>query len=402
MSKRLLAASILLAVLAAPLARADVPDDKTGRLSEYRARRFELTQPSSQSYEVRIGTGTESVRVRDRLLAEAAEDQELLDEIDAGQRARTTWQLAWSVGIPVGAYVFLDNFLGNPRPTQLAPTVPPPVLSFFPANDLRSFALATGGALLAAYGTSQLALWVSERFGWSFASFLSPIEAKRAVHSANNRLLDELALSRADVTASSASVSAPSTAASVSVGVALRGEEGSAAFYVDRATETLRNQRGSGYRLYLVYTKDMADKSGTLQRGNWNYLFYNPQTLDAQEVRVPVFGASPTVGPAPDAYKDWRTAPSLAERWKVDSPKAMAQLSEALLNRGIPWLVDEATLILYPTYGSFQVPVWVIDQGTSPLLVGIDGATGIPVDLAQANLSPLPGPGVPPATPGVP
>lgn len=394
MRSRLLFASLLVpALLAAPLARADVPDDKTQRLREYRERRFEITQPSSTSYEVRMGTGTESVRVSDRFLAERAEDPELLVAIDDKQRSRSLWQLAWSLGIPAGLYVFTDNFLGNPRPADLAASVPLGGLSFYPSNDLRSFALATGGAVLAAYGVGQLAGWVAERFGWSFASFLTPAESKRAANSANNRLLDELALTLSDVTA--ASPSAPTQAATSSAGaaVAVKGEEGSAAFYVARANETLFNQRGAGYRLYLVYTKDMADKTGKLQRGSWNYLFYNPQTLESQEVAVPVFGASPTVGPAPEAYKAWRTAPRLAEQWQVDSPKAMAQLSDALLNRGIPWLADEATLLLYPYYGNFQVPVWVIDQGTAPVQVGIDAAAGITVDLAQAGTPAVPGTG---------
>ncbi|HEY9857328.1 MAG TPA: hypothetical protein V6D05_16400, partial [Stenomitos sp.] len=331
---------------------------------------------------------------------QSAEDTELLEKIDAKQRSRSLRQLSWTVGIPLGAYVFMDNFLGNPRPTQLAASVPPPRLSFYPANDLRSFALATGGAVLAAYGVGQLAMWVSERFGWSFASFLTPTEAKQAANSANNRLLDELALGLSDVTAASPSTPTAEATSSAAAPTALRGEAGSAAFYVSKAAETLRNQRGPGYRLYLVYTKDLADKSGKLQRGSWNYLFYNPRTLDSQEVSVPVFGASPAVAPAPDAYKDWRTAPSLSDQWKIDSPKAMAQLSDVLLNRGVPWLVEEATLILYPYYGNFQVPVWVIDQGTAPLLVGLDGTSGVPVDLAQSGRNALPGTGgVAPAPP---
>lgn len=406
MPKRLLVATVLLSILAAaPTARADVPDDKTGRIREYRDRRFEITQPSSTSYEVRVGTGTESIRVRDRVLAERADDVVLLEKIDAGQRSRSIWQLSWSLGVPLGVYLFFDNFLGNPRPAGLAGQVPAPVVSFYPANDLRSYALATGGAVLAAYGASQLAGWVAERFGWQFASFLKPEEAKKAANTANNRLLDELALSLTDVTAASPSAGTTAAAtASAGTTVTLQGEEGSAAFYVARAVETLRNQRGAGYRLYMVYTKDMGDKSGKLQRGSWRYLFYNPQTLDSQEVNVPVFGASPTVGPAPDAFKDWRTAPSLADQWKVDSPKAMTMLSEALMTRGIPWLVDEATLLLYPYYGNFQVPVWVIDQGTGPLLVGVDGAAAIAVDLAQSGRNVQPGAGgvTPPTSPGGP
>lgn len=383
-----------LCVLVAAPARADVPDDKSARVREYRERRFEITQPSTSSYEVRMGTGTESVRVGDRILAERAEDQALLDKINAQQRSRTVRQLSWSLGIPLGAYIFVDNFLGNPRPkTKGLESVPPGGTSFYPANDLRSYLLATGGMVLAAYGAGQLAAWVSERFGWRFTSFLTPAEAKQAANSANNRLLDELALALPDVTEASPSAPTETATSSAGAAVALKGEEYSAAYYVTKATETLRNQRGSGYRLYMVYTKDMADKSGKLQRGSWNYLFYNPQTLDSQEVNVPVFGASPTVGAAPDAYKNWRTAPSLTEQWKVDSPKAMAQLSEALLNRGVPWLVDEATLLLYPYYGNFQVPIWVIDQGTAPLPIGVDAAAGITVDLVQSGTNTLPSAG---------
>ncbi|MNX85548.1 hypothetical protein D3C86_1173880 [compost metagenome] len=106
------------------------------------------------------------------------------------------------------------------------------------------------------------------------------------------------------------------------------------------------------------------------------------------EVAVPIFGASPTVGPAPAAFKDWRTETNLADTWKIDSPKAMADLQNALVERGVPWLTEDTTMILYPRYGNFLSPVWLLDQGQGPLAlgVGIDAATGVVIDLKQAGL----------------
>lgn len=368
---------------------ADVPDDKSGRVREYKERHFELTTPSSFSYEIRLGEGTASVRVSDRALVERADDLELSERLSGTERTRGAWQLAWGVAIPLGLFVFYDNFLGKPRPTgQGLSQLPAPVVSFYPGNDIRSYAIAALGAVAAAYGAANVGAWSAERFGWAFPNLLSQDDAKRAVKRANNRLLDELALAPSDLLAATGSVTTGEATESAAVGAALQGEDGSAAFYLAKAASTLRNQRGEGYRLYMVYTKDLTDKSGKLQSGSWRYLFYNSQKLEAMEVSVPIFGASPTVGPAPDAFKEWRTETNLADTWKVDSPKAMSDLQNALIERGVPWLTEDTTMLLYPRYGNFQVPVWLLDQGQGPLSlgVGIDAASGLVVDLKQAGL----------------
>ncbi|HEY9900136.1 MAG TPA: hypothetical protein V6D00_13225 [Pantanalinema sp.] len=382
-----LAATILM--LGASAGYADVPDDKSGRVREYKERHFELTTPSSHSYEIRQGEGTASVRVGDRALVERTDDQELSERLVGAERTRAAWQLAWGVAIPLGLFVFYDNFLGKPRPTgEGLSQLPAPVVSFYPGNDLRSYAIAALGAVAAGYGAGNVGSWAAERFGWAFPNLLSQDDAKRGVKRANDRLLDELALVPADLLAASTSVATAETTESASASATLRGETGSAAHYLEKAASTLHNQRGEGYRLYLVYTKDLADKSGKLQNGSWRYLFYNSQKLEAMEVAVPIFGASPTVGPAPDAFKEWRTGTNLADTWKVDSPKAMTDLQNALVERGVPWLTEDTTMILYPRYGNFQTPIWLLDQGQGPLSlgVGIDAASGLVVDLKQAGL----------------
>lgn len=373
------------------VALADVPDDKTERLREYQTRRFEMTTSSSTSYEILQGVGTASARVGDRLVVEQANDPLLLTQLSAAESGRSWTQLAWSLGVPLGAYLFFDNFVGKPRPTGV--DLPPAVLSLFPGNDWRSFALASGGLALGTYGLSNLISWVSERFDWSYPNLLPVEAAKTAVKQANERLREELVLDASDV-ASASQILAAGAGATGSAGAAsLAGEEGSAAFYLAKAKETIRNQRGEGYKLYLVYTKELSDQTGKIQRGSWHFLFYHPQKLEAFDVNVAVFGSAPTVGPAPDAFKDWRTQGNLLEQWKMDSPKAMAELQAALVNRGIPWLPEEVSFLLYPSYGNFQVPVWVLDQGHGPLEVGYDAASGLLVDLNQSGQGILPGSG---------
>lgn len=376
-------------MLGASAGFADVPDDKSGRVREYKERHFELTTPSSHSYEIRLGEGTASVRVADRILVERAGDPDLADRLSSAERTRGAWQLAWGLAIPLGLWVFYDNFLGNPRPTgEGLAALPGPVVSFYPGNDLRSYAIAALGAVAAGYGAGNVGAWTSERLGWAFPNLLTQDEAKHAVKKANDSLLDELALVTADLTAATGSVAPGEASESVATGAVPQGENGSAAFYLAKATSTLRNQRGDGYRLYMVYTKDLADKSGKLQNGSWRYLFYNPQKVEALEVTVPIFGASPTVAPAPDAFKEWRTETTLLDTWKVDSPKAMSDLQNALIERGVPWLTEDTSMLLYPRYGNFQVPVWLLDQGQGPLSlgVGIDATTGLVIDLKQAGL----------------
>lgn len=366
---------------------ADVPDDKTERLREYQRRHFEFTPQGSSSYEIRQGAGTESLRVSERPVVEQASDSLLLGELEEAEFGRSWVQLAWSLGLPLGAYLVFDNFVGKPRPAGVDKYLPEPRLSFFPGNDWRSFTLASGGIWLGTYGMTNLASWVSERCGWSFASLLPVETAKSAVKKANDRLREELILVADDV-ASASQIIAAGASASAST---LVGEEGSAGFYLTKASETIRAQRGDGFKLYLVYTKELADKSGKLQRGSWHYLYFHPQKLEAFDVNVPVFGDAPSVGPAPDAFKEWRTATTLSEQWKIDSTKAMAELQAALVNRGIPWLPEEVSFLLYPHYGNFQVPVWVLDQGIGPLEVGYDAAGSLLIDLNQAGRGVLPG-----------
>ena len=375
---------------------ADVPDDKSERIRQYLHDHLEITQPSSSSYELRQGTGTTLIRVDDQFLAQAASDSELIERVTSAERSRALWQLAWSPAFPLGAYVFFDNFLGNPRPSGLANSAPSPVVSFYPAGDWRSYAIATAGLAIAAYGVANLGSWVAERFHWSIPNLLPNETAKKAVDKANKALMDDLILTAEDIANASQSLAA--TTATGSMGIpTLTGEEGSAAFYLARAADTLRSQRGPGYRLFLVYTKDLADKSGKLQRGSWHFCFYHPEKLEALDVAVPVFGAAPSVGgPPPDAFKSYWTSTNLLDRWTVDSPRALQAFENELQRRGKVWLPEDSTLLLYPFYYSYNNPIWILDlsaanQSVPPLPVGVDASSDIAVDLRPIIPNLLPG-----------
>ena len=388
----ILMVALLLLVVEAKFAWADVPDDKTNRLLEYQAQHFKFVPQSSTSYVIQQGEGTMSAQVTDRTVIDQASDPTLSRQLAKAEQVHGWQQLAWGLGLPLGAYLFYDNFLGNPRPSGIAKNVPGPVLSFFPGNDWRSFALAGTGIWLATMGISNLSAWVSEHLGWSFANLLSPDQAQRAVKEANKRLREDLVLTSSDIASASEIMASRSSTSSATSSVPVGGA-GSAAYYLPQAIATIQNQQGDGFKLYLVYTRDLSDNSGKLQQGSWRYLFVNPQKNAAYEVNVPIFGAAPSVGPAPAAFNPWKSFPNLADTWKSDSTKAMAALQSALINRGIPWLPENTTFVHYPSYGKFHVPVWIIDQGHGPMDVGYDAENGVVVDLLQAGMGVLPGSG---------
>lgn len=377
-----------LALLHAAPVSADIPDDKSGRISEYREREITLTEPASGSYQLFQGTR----RVGDLPLAEAAGDPELISRVQTDLMRRGIWQLAWGALTPAGGYLFYDNFYGSVRAPNSG--LPPAQLAPYPATDFRAYLLALGGGALAAYGIYNVSQWVSERFGWSIPQLLEPTVAKEKVKEARVKLLDELNLLAADVPVATggatASVVSPQDAKLLPPTVPA-GSEGTAAFFAREAARTISRQKGEGYRLYLVYTSDLADTTGKLQQGAWNYLFTHPTKLDSWEVSVPVFGGNVAVREAPGAYNAYKEPTEFPGTWRIDSPAAMTSLKDALIARGEPWLVEDATLALLPYFELLRTPVWILDQGDGPLSAGVEAASGSVVSLRESRVTPYPG-----------
>lgn len=380
-------------------ARADLPDDKSGRLGEYQQRHFELTFPSTTSYEIRRGpgTGTASIRVGDSELVRAAQVPELEAVV-----AEAAWWRGWQqVGLgtlfPLGLYLAFDNFFGNPRAASLT-QLPVPVLSFQPARDWRSFGLMVAGMVGATYGAAQWGAFVAEHLNWSWPNLMSPDEARRASERANERLLDELALAPADLLATkSAPVGGPTPAPTpaATASAAPTGEPGTALGHLAAAQAAVKAAHGDGFRLYLVLTSDLADTSGKLARGAWRYLFFHPLRQEAYQVEVPVEGGEPKLAAAPDGYKEQRSGVGLLEGWKLDSTRALRLLEPEIQRRSrTPLLPEAATLLLYPAYGTFAGPVWIMDLGNGPAEVGIgiDAGAGRLVDVG-AQTTPVGQPG---------
>lgn len=377
-----------LSLLVAVPALADIPDDKSGRIEEFREREITLTEPASGTYQIFRGTQP----IGDLPLAEAAGDAELAGQLQGELRRRAAWQLAWGAMIPVGAFLFYDNFYGSTRPA--GSDLPPARVAPYSATDFRAFLLALAGGGITAYGASNVAQWVSERFGWAFPQLLAPEVAKQKVRQARTNLLDELNLLAADVPVATggatASVVSPQDA-KLLPGNIPRGAEGTAAFYARNAARVLASQKGEGYRLYVVYTSDLNDTSGKVQQGAWNYLFTHPTKLDSWEVSVPVFGGNAVVRSAPTAYNPYKEPSAFPTNWHIDSPAAMTSLKDALLARGEPWLADDATFALLPHFELLRQPVWILDLGEGPLTAGVEAASGSVVSLRESRLAPLPG-----------
>lgn len=384
---RALTAALLAASLAAP-AFADIPDDKTGRIQEFREREITMSEPASGSYQLFQGNR----RIGDLTLAEVTGDAELAGDLRAQLRRRAIWQLGWTAMIPFGGFLFYDNFYGSDRPPTA--DLPPARLAPYPSTDFRSFLLAIAGGTIATYGVVNASRWVSERMGWFIPQLLKPEVARDKVKLARENLLDELNLLPTDVPIATGGATpsvAPQQDAALLPASVPTGQEGSAAFYAREATKVITNQKGEGYRLYLVYTADLTDTSGRVQRGSWNYLFTHPTKLDAWEVSVPVFGGNPTVREAPAAYNAYKDPSDFPANWRIDSPAALNSLKDALLARGEPWLTEDATLALLPYYELIRVPVWILDLGDGPLSVGVEAASGSVVSLRESSLNPLTG-----------
>ena len=384
---RSLTAATLALMLASP-AFADIPDDKTGRIQEFREREITLTEPASGSYQLFQG----SRRIGDLTLAEEVGDNALAAQLQGDLWRRAAWQLGWTAMIPVGGFLFYENFYGSERgPTS---NLPPARFAPYPATDFRAFLLVLTGGAIATYGAVNAAQWVSERMGWSIPQLLPPEVASEKVKEARTELLDELNLLATDVPiatgGATASAVSPQEAALLPANVPM-GTEGSAAFYAREATKIVTGQKGPGYRLYLVYTADLSDTSGRVQRGAWNYLFTHPTKLDSWEVSVPVFGGNPTVRSAPAAYNRYKDPSDFPGNWKIDSPAAMTSLKDALIARGEPWLTEDATFALLPYYDLLRVPVWILDLGDGPLSAGVEAASGSVVNLRESTLNPITG-----------
>ncbi len=382
-----LAALALSVMLAAP-AFADIPDDKTGRIQEFREREITLTEPASGSYQLYQGNR----RIGDLTLAEAVGDADLAAQLRGDLRRRTFWQLGWTALIPVGGFLFYDNFYGSDRPPTSG--LPPARFAPYPATDFRAFLLSIAGGTIATYGVVNAAQWVSERFGWFIPQLLKPEVAKEKVQEARTELLDELNLLAADVPiatgGATASAVSPQEAGLLPANVP-NGAEGTAAFYAREAVKVITSQKGPGYRLYLVYTADLTDTSGVVQRGSWNYLFTHPTKLDAWEVSVPIFGGNPVVRQAPAAYNAYKEPTDFPATWRIDSPAAMTSLKDALIARGEPWLTEDATFALLPYFELLRRPLWILDLGDGPLSLGVEAASGSVVSLRESSLNPITG-----------
>jgi hypothetical protein len=384
---RPLVALALSLMLASP-AFADIPDDKTGRIQEFREREITLSEPASGSYQLFQGTR----RIGDLTLAETVKDEELVGQLRGDLRRRALWQLGWTALIPVGGFVFYDNFYGSER----APTsgLPPARFAPFPATDFKAFLLTLAGGAIATYGAVNASQWLSERMGWFIPQLLKPEVAKEKVQEARTELLDELNLLAADVPIATGGATASAVSpqdATLLPGNVPAGGEGSAAYYAREATKVITSQKGPGYRLYLVYTADLTDTTGVIQRGAWNYLFTHPTKLDAWEVSVPIFGGNPTVRQAPAAYNAYKEPSDFPGTWRIDSPAAMTSLKDALIARGEPWLTEDATFALLPYFELLRVPVWILDLGDGPLTIGVEAASGSVVGLRESSLNPITG-----------
>ncbi|GEM_PF-4996003 len=380
-------AALALSLLLAGPALADIPDDKSGRIEEFRQREITLTEPASGSYQLFQGTG----RIGDLTLAEAAGDEDLAYRLHRDIQRRAIWQLTWGAMIPLGGYLFYDNFYGSVRSPISG--LPPARFAPYPSTDFRSFLLTLAGGAIVTYGTATAVQWVSERLGWVIPQLLEPEVAHEKVKLAREDLLDELNLLAADVPIATggATVSAPTAQdANLLPGSVPLGSEGSAAFYAREAVKIITKQKGPGYRLYLVYTADLSDTSGKVQQGAWNYLFTHPTKLDAWEVSVPIFGGNPAVRSAPAAYNTYKQPSDFPNNWHVDSPAAMASLKDDLIARGEPWLTDDATFALLPSFELLRLPVWILDLGDGPLSAGVEAASGSVVSLRESALAPLP------------
>ncbi len=380
--------ALTLALMLASPAHADIPDEKSGRITEFREREITLTEPASGSYQLFQG----SRRIGDLTLAEAVKDEELAGRLHSDLRRRALWQLGWTALSPVGGYLFYDNFYGSVRTPETK--LPPARFAPYPATDYRAFLLVLVGGAIATYGAVNAAQWVSERLGWSIPQLLAPEVAREKVKEARTELLDELNLLASDVPIATGGATASTVASQDNTLLPSNvpaGSEGSAAFYAREATKIITNQKGPGYRLYLVYTADLSDTSGLVQRGAWNYLFTHPTKLDAWEVSVPIFGGNPTVRQAPSAYNRYKEPSEFPNNWRIDSPAAMTSLKDALIARGEPWLTEDATFALLPTYELLRVPVWILDLGDGPLSAGVEAASGSVVSLRDSTLNPLTG-----------
>lgn len=348
MIKRLTLAILILSTSAA---FADVPDDKSSRVEEYQKRHVEF-QEVPGGYTLKVNEGF----IGDDTLAQLLGEPEFSDDLNQKFAWRRVHQLGLGLPlVPIGAFIFYDNFFGKRENTMWGGKIPASVIAPFESQTVGSYLLALGGGLLAAWGASMLLEWGSETLGLSHAKLLEASDAKSAQRRYNAKLREELVLLPKDVTSSSS--------ASQSTDVATPPPDSSARVDEAKALRVLESQRGQGYQLYRVAGK-FKDLSQKKPEEGWRYSYRNPQWPDCFEVLVPDFG-DPKVNKTNTTGKC-----DLKANWKIDSPQAFATIQEELKRRQLTSENASTSLSL----DERDVPLWIVD--IKDVRIRVNASTG--------------------------
>ena len=101
----------------APPVRADVTDDRSGRIRSFQAELLRVTSPSSESYEIRLGEGTASVLVDDLALLRQSRDGARERDVAIAWTWRAMGQAVVALlAIPAGSWL---TFVGRVRRRDL-------------------------------------------------------------------------------------------------------------------------------------------------------------------------------------------------------------------------------------------------------------------------------------------
>lgn len=364
-----------LLLLSGNAALADVPDDKSDRLDQYRSRALDLKENKGR-HDLKIGDRP----IGDAELARLADDRETLADLNGRLILRKAFQLGLGLfGLPFGSYLAYDNLYGKRGKEDYAPKS---VLAPYPPGSFGSYFLTLTGGVLVFWGGSLLAQWGGEKLGFSHPNLLNSDETKRLQKAYHRKLRTELALAPEDVASASATASLAEEAN------AGWGEEGTAAFGLNKAAKTLEAQQGRNFRLFLVLG-DLRDSSGKLEAGGWRYYFYHPEKPDLFKVTVSKFGE-----PEIDATKDFAAyvrrngqSASLSRHWKIDSPGALQALKAEFNRRGLSDH-EEASISLYPYFEDYPRPVWIVEA--KKIRLAVDAASGAMVESLNSPLPPEP------------
>lgn len=191
------------------LARAQVaepPEEKQRRLDLFQERRL-IFEPGAQkgdepakngspapfNYTLRQGPET----IYDKDFVELMNDPSLT-QFWLGERNRdyAYWLGAGAVGVPVGAMIFYQNFIGE---GPLAPFKEPSVGDKTLPGDWRTFSLTVAGAALAGYGLYTLSLWLLEELDLRHPNRLDQDSITPRVNDWNERLRERLNLDPQDI-----------------------------------------------------------------------------------------------------------------------------------------------------------------------------------------------------------